>query len=201
MNYIGSKLGLLDFLNDSILEKLKEYKEYRDYNSLWFADGFAGTGIVGRHFKKKGMNIIANDIQYYSYVINKHFIGINEKPSFSKLGFDPFDYFSTLNGKEGFIYKNYSAEGTKGEEHVRNYYTSENAKLIDEIRALIEKWYSNNEINSDEYFYLISSLLEAADKVANTASVYGAFLKHIKKTAKNRLDVKPLEIIEKNIDS
>jgi len=29
----------------------------------------------------------------------------------------------------------------------------------------------------------LASLVESADKVANTASVYGAFLKHIKKSA------------------
>jgi len=30
----------------------------------------------------------------------------------------------------------------------------------------------------------LASLLESADKVANTASVYGAFLKHLKKSDK-----------------
>jgi adenine-specific DNA-methyltransferase len=30
-------------------------------------------------------------------------------------------------------------------------------------------------------------LLESADKVANTASVYGAYLKHLKKTAQKSL--------------
>lgn len=33
------------------------------------------------------------------------------------------------------------------------------------------------------YYFLLTSLLEAADAVANTASVYGAYLKHLKKTA------------------
>jgi len=37
------------------------------------------------------------------------------------------------------------------------------------------------------YYFLLASLLESADKVANTASVYGAFLKHFKKSAQKDL--------------
>jgi len=37
------------------------------------------------------------------------------------------------------------------------------------------------------YYFLLASLLESADKVANTASVYGAYLKHLKKSAQKRL--------------
>lgn len=44
-------------------------------NNKTFADLFAGTGIVGRTFKQNGFKIISNDIQYYSYVLNRHLIG------------------------------------------------------------------------------------------------------------------------------
>ena len=37
----------------------------------------------------------------------------------------------------------------------------------------------------------MASLLESADKVANTASVYGAYLKHIKKSAQKELNLEP----------
>lgn len=39
-----------------------------------FADLFASTGVVSGFFKKQGYSIIANDIQYYSYVITKIFV-------------------------------------------------------------------------------------------------------------------------------
>jgi len=41
------------------------------------------------------------------------------------------------------------------------------------------------------YYFLLASLLESADKVANTASVYGAYLKHLKKTALQPLVIEP----------
>ena len=78
MNYIGSKLSLLEFLEESINKVV-------DKNCNIFCDLFAGTGIVGTYFKKKGFKIIANDIQYYSYVLNRHYIGNHKELSFSKL--------------------------------------------------------------------------------------------------------------------
>ena len=66
LNYIGSKLSLIDFLVDSI-------EQVTNTNEGVFADLFAGTGIVGATFRTKGFNVIANDIQYYSYVLNKHY--------------------------------------------------------------------------------------------------------------------------------
>jgi adenine-specific DNA-methyltransferase len=34
----------------------------------------------------------------------------------------------------------------------------------------------DKKIDDDLYYFLLASLIESADKVANTASVYGAFL-------------------------
>jgi adenine-specific DNA-methyltransferase len=46
MNYIGSKLSLLEFLEESI-------NKVAGRSCDTFCDLFAGTGIVGRYFKKK----------------------------------------------------------------------------------------------------------------------------------------------------
>ncbi len=52
----------------------------------------------------------------------------------------------------------------------------------------------NKLLTQREYFYVLCSLLEAIDKVANTASVYGAYLKNFKLTAVKPLRLKPLEL-------
>lgn len=49
MNYIGSKLSLIDFLSNTI----KNVTGYTDGDNYIFADLFAGTGVVGYTFKKK----------------------------------------------------------------------------------------------------------------------------------------------------
>jgi len=51
----------------------------------------------------------------------------------------------------------------------------------DTIRQKIEEWENKKLINNNEYYFLIASLIESIDKYANTASIYGAFLKKLKK--------------------
>ena len=85
MNYIGSKLSLISFLEESINDVLNENKEEKDKEELSFADAFSGTGVVSKRFKELGYKVMSNDIQYYSYVLIRHFIGNNKKLEFEKL--------------------------------------------------------------------------------------------------------------------
>jgi len=203
MNYIGSKLSLLEFLEKSINKVV-------DKNCDTFCDLFAGTGIVGSYFKQKGYKVIANDIQYYSYVLNRHYIGNHKILSFFKLIKEISElknikikdrknfvcyYLSNLKGKEGFIYKNYCLGGTKDKKVERQYFSDGNGMRCDAIRQKIENWKKENLISDDEYYFLIASLIESVDKYANTASVYGAFLKKLKKSAQNNLILNPAESI------
>lgn len=195
MNYIGSKYSILSYI-DEVIEDFTKPKK-----NITFCDIFAGTGIVSKYFKEKGYNIISNDIQYFSYATLKGLIENSDELKFEKLSkkhIDPFVCLNGLNGKKGFIYKNYSLGGTKKSEFKRQYFSDENAKKIDAIRMKIEKWRRKNLITENEYFYLIACLIEAADKVANTASVYEAFLKDLKKSAQKKIIINPLELIFKN---
>ena len=191
MNYIGSKFSLLDFLDGSINGVLIKNKEVKPKSKMVFADLFAGTGCVGGFFKSQGYSIIANDIQYYSYVITKHMIENNGNLDKEKMT-ELIEILNKAKGKEGFIYKNYSYEGTEGQEFRRMYFTADNAKKCDEIRETIEKWLSEKKINQNEYYFLLGSLINSIDKCANTASVYGAFLKKFKKSALKSMVIEPL---------
>ena len=193
MNYIGSKFSILDFIDDTVNDFVKP----KDTNIV-LCDIFSGTGTVGKYFKKKGYNIISNDIQYYSYITAKHFIENNKEITFDNLkkeNIEPFSYLNNLEGTKGFIYDNYSLEGTIGKEYERQYFSDDNAKKIDAIRLQIENWKNDKKINDDEYYYLIASLIECADKVANTASVYEAFLKKLKASANKKIELVPIETI------
>lgn len=180
MNYIGSKLSLIDFLVDSM-------EQIAGKDTGVFADLFAGTGIVGSTFRKKGFEVIANDIQHYSYVLNKHFIENSESVDCSLL-----DHLNSLNGTEGFVYRSYCAGSGSG----RNYFMDENGKKCDAIRLEIEELYKNGSVSENQYYHLLASLINSIDKYANTASVYGAFLKHIKKSAEKAFALELLPVIE-----
>ena len=180
MNYIGSKYSLIDFLQASIMD-------FAGTKNSVFADLFAGTGVVGVNFKKQGYEIISNDIQYYSFVLNKHLIENNEIENN-----DLIAYLNSIEGIEGFVYKNYCMGSGSG----RNYFTDENGKKCDAIRIEIENLRNNKKIAESDYFYLLASLINSIDKYANTASVYGAFLKKIKKSAAKRFELEPLPVIQ-----
>ena len=176
MNYIGSKLKLSSWIMDEIKRAVGD-----DLSQKIFCDLFAGTGIVGRKFKKEVKQIIANDLEYYSFVLNRNYIG-NHTPLPNKEEF--LERLNELPPREdGFIYNNYCLGSGSG----RQYFSDENGKKIDAMRMQIEHWYTTKKIGEDLYFFLLASLLESADKVANTASVYGAFLKHLKKSAQKEL--------------
>jgi adenine-specific DNA-methyltransferase len=148
-----------------------------------FCDLFAGTGSVGRTFKPLVKQVIANDVEFYSYVLNRNYIGNHQELMFE----EHLSFLNNLKESEGFVFQNYSENGKEG----RLYFSAENGKKIDAIRQQIEIWKKSEEITEDDYYFLLASLIESADKVANTASVYGAYLKQLKKSAQKELILKP----------
>ncbi len=178
MNYIGSKYKLSDFIKQSVYSVVGN-----DLSDMVFCDLFAGTGIIGRIFKPEVKSVISNDIEYYSYVLNRNYIENHIAFEYQSL----IEELNEIKGVEGFVFAEYSENGTSG----RQYFSEYNGKKIDAVRLKIEEWKKNNQITENQYFFLLASLLESADKVANTASVYGAFLKHIKKSAQKNMVIEP----------
>lgn len=187
MNYIGSKYSLMDFLTTTIADVAGT-----NIKGKVFADLFAGTGVVGKTFKEQGYRVVSNDIQYYSYVLNKHLIE-NVPP----LSVDIVDSLNQLSGTEGFIYKNYCA----GSGSDRQYFTDQNGMKCDSIRIELEQLKKYGEIDESQYYYLLASLINSIDKYANTASVYGAFLKKVKKSAAKEFQLELLPIIDGDKES
>lgn len=167
MRYIGNKTKLLDKLERLLVKKGLTKK------GMIFCDLFAGTCTVGDYFKDR-YEIIANDTLYTSYVISNAKLKY-KNTFFQSLGFDPFDYFNNIDSSNyttGFCYNNF-APTVSG----RQYFSDENAKLIDLIRNTIDEWFDTKKIDENEKYYLIGSLLESVSKVSNVAGVYSAYLK------------------------
>lgn len=179
MNYIGSKRKLASWIEDEIKSFAGE-----DLSAKIFCDMFAGTGIIGRRFKTQVKKLIANDLEHYSYVLNKNYI---QNGAVLKNKQKRIEELNGLDVEEnGFIYRHYAlGSGSK-----RGYFSDINAKKIDTMRQKIEQWQTKKEIDAQMYTFLLASLLESADKVANTASVYGSFLKELKPSAKELLLLK-----------
>lgn len=184
MYYIGSKKTLLPWINKTITETVGD-----DLSDKVFCDLFSGTSVVGQSVKKRVKKVISNDIESYSFVLSKNYIE-NHLDIPNKQ-----EYIDQLNNipliDTGFIYQNYCL----GSGSDRRFFSDENGKKIDTIRMQIEKWYITKSINSNLYYFLLASLIESADKVANTISVYGAHLKYLKKRAAKSLVLKAATFI------
>ncbi|HEF3421769.1 TPA: DNA adenine methylase [Campylobacter jejuni] len=184
MNYIGSKFKLSSFLFKSIDEVLKVKNQV--LKDCIFCDIFAGTSAVGKLFKSKVKQIIANDKEFYSFVLAKNYI---QNSNFLSRADELIEILNQTPLIKGKIYKHYTIGGGEN----RQYFSDFNAMKIDSMRIKILEWKYDNFINEKEYYFLLASLLESADKVANTASVYGAFLKHLKPSAQKELILLPAE--------
>lgn len=194
MRYYGNKTKLLPFIENVV-------KSTGINGTSNFVDLFSGTSSVGRHFKKLGYTVISNDNLEFSYAISKTYIELNEQPHFTKLCKELrvsdldciFDFLNTNEDYiEGFIYNHYSPNGG------RMYFTDLNALKIDTNRTLFEEWKNEGLITELEYYYLLTSLLQAINLVSNVPGTYAAYLKTWDKRALNPLVLQPIEIIKSN---
>ncbi|GMB95447.1 DNA adenine methylase [Helicobacter sp. NHP22-001] len=178
MNYIGSKQRLLGFLFKSVKHSLKS--QGMDLKDCVFTDLFSGTAAVGRLFKNHAKQVISNDKEFYSFVLAKHYIENTKPLKRAQMLINELNHLPPLEGK---IYQHYALGGGEG----RQYFSDKNALKIDAMRSKIQEWHATGATSLAEHYFLLTSLLEAADKIANTACVYGAFLKKLKKSAQQEL--------------
>src|SRR5699024_9007920 len=132
----------------------------KDVHSI--ADIFGGTGVVADLFRKQGKKIIINDILTSNYITYQTWFG-NESVNEEKIKYW-LEYLNQFETYENYVSDNF---GNK-------YFSSENARKIGSIREEIEKI---NDLNGREKSFLLTSLIYAMDKVANTVGHYDAYRK------------------------
>lgn len=171
IRYIGSKQKILPFLEQHLFSHLKQNDS--------FLDGFAGTGIVSQYIAENHptVNISGSDLSYYSYLLfNILNLGLDFDNEHEII--ELFSEFETTPLIEGPIFNEFSATGTpKTYFESRNFFHAEAGKTIDTFKKFILHKINNNEINTRQANILLFFLLSYACKVANTTSVFGAFLK------------------------
>ena len=155
--YLGNKYKLLNFIR-SIVDK-----ECEDVNTV--ADIFAGTGAVASAFTDK--LLITNDILYSNYICHVAWFG-KQKYSLNKVKRLILFYNNITPSKENYMSDNFS----------NTFFSYENCKKIGFIREDIESRFKAAEINEKERALLITSLLYAMDKIANTCGHYDAYIKN-----------------------
>lgn len=181
--YLGSKTKLLTFIQE-IVEK-------HCHNCTSFMDVFGGTGVVSYHFNNQ-FDIIINDIlksnvfAYQTFLSNQSI----DKSKISKI-IDHYNNIDKKNLKDNYYSTNFS----------NTFLNHENMKLVGFVRNDIDKQFVNGEFNKREQAVLITSLIYAIDKIANTVGHYDSFRKSGNLNRQLKLDMPLLsnEHNERNI--
>ena len=157
--YIGSKARMLNFIADTIKKEKIEFSS--------FLDLFGGTGIVGDFFNNQKTKIYVNDLLKSNYLSYLAWFG-SEKIDKKKIESYIEKYNSLSSLDENYFSINFSD----------TYFSRDNCKKIGFIRDDIEENYLSNKLNTRERAILITSLLYAMDKIANTVGHYDAYRKN-----------------------
>lgn len=172
ITYIGNKRRLLPFLYKSFLEIRKEIGKKK----LIIMDGFAGSGSTARLLKAFASELYVNDLEDYAKTINEAYLMNKSEVDIDKLK----SFINWLNKNKlkkegntiGFIEKNYAPKDDNNiQKNERVFFTNNNAKIIDNIRLLI------NEIEEPYKTLCLASLIVKASIHNNTSGVFKGFHK------------------------
>lgn len=210
VRYIGNKTRLLPFLR-------KAMRRFGIAPGVAH-DAFAGTAAVGRALKEDGWRVASSDLMTYSYVFQRAYVVAQRVPSFADLraaepelrralrspnfrsdlaaaGSGALSavalYLSRwLEAEPGFMAQHFAPGRASGAG--RMYFTAENAARIDTVRRCLHDWHVGGLIDDDAFYLLLAALIEGADRVANTAGVYAAYIKRWQPNARKPLMLVPL---------
>lgn len=202
MRYIGNKTRLLGFITSAI--------DRLGIPPGTAHDAFAGTSAVGRALKERGWRVASSDLMTYSYVFQRAYVVAQRTPPLADLrATDPglrqalrsaqfraraaarggphlgavAEYLERwLEPADDFLTTHFASE--------RMYFTRDNARRIDAIRGTLDGWHDAGLIPDDAYYLLLAALIEGADRVANTAGVYAAYIKSWQPNA-----LRPLQLV------
>ena len=156
--YLGNKYRLLPFIR-SIIDQYCPAIES-------FADIFAGTGVVVSLFPKK--KLITNDLLYSNYQC--HLAWFDSQKIDQDKVFDLIAYYNKTEVREN----NYMSDN-----FADTYFSLAVCRKIGFVREDIEERFLAKKLNLRERAVLITSLIYAMDKIANTCGHYDAWRQRV----------------------
>lgn len=168
ITYIGNKRAFLSALDNIFID----IKRKLGKDKMVTADLFSGSGVVARLLKQHSSDLIVNDLELYSFILNQAFLSVpnDEEKALIKLWVDKINKEDSL--KAGFISRLYAPEKTQDIKNgERVFFTRENALFIDTARNLIQQ--APMSIQK----YLLAQLIVECSIKNNTAGVFKGFYK------------------------
>lgn len=200
MRYLGNKTRLVPFILQAV--------ESLGIEGGVACDPFAGTASVASALKRGGWRVHAGDLLASSYALQVTRVALDRTPSFPAAllreggpGSGPpgdvsyrrvLAHLAELPGEHGFLTEHYTPAGEAGARHGRMYFTPANARRLDAAREKIADWSRAGHLDAGPRQLLLATLIEAADRVANTTGVYASFVKSWQPNARRDLELRPL---------
>ena len=157
IKYLGSKRRLVPAL--TVLAEASGARTALDL--------FCGTTRVAQAWKRLGMEVTAVDSARFAHVLARCYVATDPQalPGLTDRVADAVERLNAVPGRPGYVTATFC--------EASRYFRPENGARIDAVRDLIEREYAGDDL----WPVLMTSLVEAADRVDSTTGLQMAYLK------------------------
>ncbi len=141
------------------------------------ADLFAGTTRVGQELRRRGLHVTSNDVTAFSEAFGQAYIAAGADVDRARVR-RLLGELAALPPQDGYVTETFC--------HRSRYFRPENGMRIDAVRAGIDRL----DLDPVERGLLLTSLVEAADRVDSTCGVQMAYLKRWAARTSNGLQLR-----------
>jgi adenine-specific DNA-methyltransferase len=173
IKYLGSKRTLVPLIS-SVAARLPVQTA---------CDLFAGTTRVGQALRALGLEVHSNDLATYSEAFGHAYVAADEQLDRARLA-AILSELAALPGREGYFTETFCREA--------RFLQPRNGARVDAVRDAIEEY----ELSALERGVLLTSLVEAADRVDSTTGLQMAYLKSWAPRSFNDLELRLPEAVQ-----
>jgi adenine-specific DNA-methyltransferase len=146
-------------------------------------DLFTGTTRVAQAFKAQGVHVTAVDTARYADAFARTYIETDAATTDVPALRAAVTHLNSLPGEAGYVTEMFSRQA--------RFFQPHNAMRIDAARDAIESEYAGSPL----YPMLLTSLIEAADRVDSTTGVQMAYVKQWAPRSANRMELRVPELL------
>ena len=173
IKYIGSKRRLVP-----VLSRICQASGARTALDL-----FTGTTRVAQAFKAQGVHVTAVDSARYAHTFARTYIEADAGATDTAALRTAVAHLNAVPGKPGYVTETFS--------HQARYFQPHNAARIDAVRDAIDSEYAGSPL----FPLLLTSLIEAADRVDSTTGVQMAYVKQWAPRSAKPLELRVPELL------
>src|SRR5258708_1232206 len=174
IKYLGSKRRLVP-----VLTRICQASGARTALDL-----FTGTTRVAQAFKAQGVRVTAVDSARYAHTFARTYIEADAAATDAGALQAAVTHLNGLPGEAGYVTETFS--------HQARFFQPQNAARIDAVRNAIDSEYAGSPL----FPLLLTSLIEAADRVDSTTGVQMAYVKQWSPRSSNPLALRVPDLLD-----